>query len=266
VVQTEQDAGSLKDSFDKVAGSYDNETCSLAHQVSEFVTMQNLLPILRGRHVTTVLDAGGGTGKWTIALAKLGLNVTLMDISPKSLAVAREKALRSGLEVKIAEANAERTSLPSSSFDFVLSQGPMSYTPDPQAMLMEMHRLLKPGGFIWLDFYNTVGWALENGDLSFKVNAVLCEEKLIKMPDWDYPARIFSISRVTELCHKAKFRVDAVYGNHTLMTTLPLSHIYSTDFEEKELAILKEAELKLSRQPGSVGASKACQIVATMPA
>jgi len=35
-----------------------------------------------------VLDAGGGTGKWTIPIAELGYHVTLTDISGRMLQVA----------------------------------------------------------------------------------------------------------------------------------------------------------------------------------
>jgi ubiquinone/menaquinone biosynthesis C-methylase UbiE len=55
-------------------------------------------------------------------------------------------------------------------------------------MLNEMYRLLEPGGRMWLEFYNAVGWAVEALDFSTKTDLALTSEKLIQMPDWDYPA------------------------------------------------------------------------------
>ena len=45
-----------------------------------------------------VLDAGGGTGKWTIPIVEKGLKVVLYDISREMLNVARRKIVGKNLE------------------------------------------------------------------------------------------------------------------------------------------------------------------------
>jgi len=135
----------------------------------------------------------------------------------------------------------------------------MSYTPHPDEMLKEMNRLLKAGGLMWLEFYNALGWAIENSSLTFKLQSATEEEDLIRMSDWDYPARIFSTTRVSELCNSAGFEVQRFFGNHVLMSSIPMDRIYSHQFESADLELLKEAELRLSKRPDCVGASKICQ-------
>lgn len=45
-----------------------------------------------------VLDAGGGPGRYTIELAKLGFDVILLDLTPKLLEIAREQILNATVE------------------------------------------------------------------------------------------------------------------------------------------------------------------------
>jgi len=51
-------------------------------------------------------------------------------------------------------ADAHETALPSSSFDLIAAGWVLPYTPNPEALVTEMYRLLKPGGalgFSWLE-------------------------------------------------------------------------------------------------------------------
>jgi SAM-dependent methyltransferase len=71
--------------------------------------------------VRTVLDVGGGTGAFSIPLARRGFEVTHVDFSPEMLADAQANAEDvSGIE--FVEANAvDLSSLPSGAYDLVLN-------------------------------------------------------------------------------------------------------------------------------------------------
>jgi S-adenosylmethionine-dependent methyltransferase len=256
-----QTEDSLRRSYDNIASTYDHDTATFAHQVHEYVTQSHLTALLERCKPTTILDAGGGTGKWTYRLARLGYRVVLVDISPKSLLIARKRLTDLKADVQIVEGNVENVDLPSQSVDFILSQGPMSYTPDPSRMLNEMYRLLEPGGRMWLEFYNAVGWAAEVRDLRTKTELALTSEKLIQMPDWDYPARVFSLSRAKILCAQAGFGVEATFGNHVLLGTLPLEQVYAFDFNDADLLAMQKAELELSSHAACEGVSKNLQFL-----
>lgn len=256
-----QTEDSLRQSYDKIAETYDHDTTTFAHQVHEYVTQSHLTALLERLKPTTILDAGGGTGKWTYRLARLGYRVILVDISPNSLLIAKRRLSELKADVQIVEGNVEAINLPSQSVDFILSQGPMSYTPDPSRMLNEMYRLLEPGGRMWLDFYNTVGWAAEAQDIRTKTELALASEKLIQMPDWDYPARLFSLSHAKILCAQARFDVEATFGNHVLLGSLPLEKVYTFDFNEADLLAMQNAELELSSHAACEGVSKNLQFL-----
>jgi ubiquinone/menaquinone biosynthesis C-methylase UbiE len=261
VPKNSQTENSLRLSYDNIATTYDQDTSTFAHKVHEHVTQSHLTALLERLKPKRILDAGGGTGKWTYKLARLGYSVILVDISPKSLLIAKNRLSELNADVEILESNVEATDLPSQSVDFILSQGPMSYTPDPLRMLNEMYRLLEPGGRMWLDFYNTVGWAVEAQDIGTKTELALANEKLIQMPDWDYPARLFSLSHARALCYKAHFDVEATFGNHVLLGSLPLEKVYTHDFNEADLLAMQRAELELSSKAACEGVSKNLQFL-----
>lgn len=92
-----------------------------------------------------VLDVACGTGTLTLAAAEIaGLSGSTvgLDANPEMLAVARRK---SG-QVEWLEGTAEALPLPDSSFNAVVSQFGFMFFEDKPRALIEMMRVLKPGG------------------------------------------------------------------------------------------------------------------------
>jgi SAM-dependent methyltransferase len=75
--------------------------------------------------------------------------VTALDINPANVVLAREFAGEHGLaNVHIAEGDARRTGLRSASFDVAHARTLLINIPDPEAVLAEMTRLIRPGGWV----------------------------------------------------------------------------------------------------------------------
>jgi ubiquinone/menaquinone biosynthesis C-methylase UbiE len=79
-----------------------------------------------------ILDAGGGPGRYTIELAKMGYEVVLFDITSKLLKTAQKKIKKAGVEHQIKEITegsiTDLSSYKDSSFDAVLCLGgPLSH-------------------------------------------------------------------------------------------------------------------------------------------
>lgn len=109
----------------------------------------------------TSLDVGCGTGNYTIELAKRGLKTTGIDSSEEMLALAEEKARRKGLEITFQRADAMNLPFPESSFEMVISTGLLCFLVEPETALIEMHRVLKPGGRLVIGTLNKRSpWAL----------------------------------------------------------------------------------------------------------
>jgi len=102
----------------------------------------------------TVLDIGGGPGRYAHWLAARGHRVTLADLSPALLAIARERtpASRPTLEA-IVEADARDLGRwPAGSFDAALALGPfyhLTETADRERAAAELARVIRSGGLLF---------------------------------------------------------------------------------------------------------------------
>ena len=106
-----------------------------------------------------ILDIGGGPGRYSIWLAEQGYRVTLADLSPDLLAIAREKSAEAGVELEATiEADArELGQFADQAFDAVLCLGPLYHLknePDRRAVAAEVLRVLKPGAPVFAAFLN----------------------------------------------------------------------------------------------------------------
>jgi ubiquinone/menaquinone biosynthesis C-methylase UbiE len=94
-----------------------------------------------------VLDAGCGTGNYSLKLARMGCNVTGIDISENMLASAAQKATGEN-RVRFIKMDAAHTDFDDNSFDAVLSMAAFEFMPHPIKVYRELKRVVKPGGFI----------------------------------------------------------------------------------------------------------------------
>lgn len=100
----------------------------------------------------TVLDAGCGPGRVTLPLAQaVGPQgeVVAVDIQPRMLGRAREKALASGLtNIRFLQLAIGEGNLGESRFDRAVLVTVLGEIPDRASALREIHTALKPGGIL----------------------------------------------------------------------------------------------------------------------
>lgn len=108
-----------------------------------------------------VLDAFSGTGRVGLRAAELGARVTLADVSPGMLEVARRRARGRGLDVStlVADLSAEPLGV-DGAFDAVTLMWGLRYLDDPAGVLRRLFSLVAPGGrIVVIDFVEPAGGA-----------------------------------------------------------------------------------------------------------
>ena len=93
-----------------------------------------------------VLEIGCGLGTDGAQFAKAGADYTGVDLTNAAIDLARKRFELFGLTGKFQVADAENLDFPDESFDVVYSHGVLHHTPDIDAAVQEIRRVLKPGG------------------------------------------------------------------------------------------------------------------------
>ena len=137
--------------------STDQEWNRLERHRTEFsVTMKALLENLP-ETPADLIDIGSGPGRYSIELAKMGYQITLVDISEVSLNLAKEKASEASviLQDVLQQDATDLSKVSDNSFDGVLLFGPLYHLLEEdqrKQAILEAIRVLKPGCFFFATF------------------------------------------------------------------------------------------------------------------
>lgn len=125
------------------------------------ITKRAILEHLPKQQGLSILDIGGATGNYAFWLESLGHEATLVDREAPHIEYAQEKIARQGSSVKALVRDAiDLSAFPDHTFDAALSMGPQYHLTsfdDLQVSLIELKRVVKPGGLIFSAFLNKMG-------------------------------------------------------------------------------------------------------------
>lgn len=103
-----------------------------------------------------ILDIGGGPGRYSIHFAKMGCEVTLVDLSEGNVALANEKAREAGVRIQAHAANClEIDQLNLGEYDHVFLMGPLYHLLREEDRIRAVElalKRLKPGGLFYASF------------------------------------------------------------------------------------------------------------------
>lgn len=117
-------------------------------------TAKRIYTICGGFKDKNILDAGCGFGIAATEMARLGGNVTGIDINNDVLHIAKMVAVSLGIsprqDINFQKAALESIPYPSDSFDIIWSGNTVEHVANFKRSMYEMHRVLKPGGLMFV--------------------------------------------------------------------------------------------------------------------
>ncbi len=101
-----------------------------------------------------ILDVGTGTALIPIEIARRlpGVHIIAIDLAEEMLKLGRVNVARAGLEqrIQLERIDAKDLAGPTGGFDAVISNSIVHHIPEPLTAFREMHRVLRPGGLLFL--------------------------------------------------------------------------------------------------------------------
>ena len=115
----------------------------------------SLISSLQLDRIHSVLDLACGAGHYLVQLADMGFECIGVDLSDKMLDLARKKlGSPSASNVRLINADCCTVPVDDHSMDLITCIGLLEYLDDETAALLEIKRMLAPGGFVIVTFPN----------------------------------------------------------------------------------------------------------------
>ena len=217
------------------------------------------------------LDAGAGPGRFSIELARLGARVTVLDVSPGQLSIAREKIEEAGfltaIERFVEASILDLSALADESFDVVVCYGgALSYVRDARkTAVRELFRVLKPGCVFLtsvMSRYGATANVVCRGEIAVLGSPI--ETSLWEVVDTGdlppFPSRrtglehpamhLYSAAELSALLAPYADVIDVAGSNVSTFEGNPRFEEVASDLRIWDSAV--EVERRLARQPGLV--------------
>ena len=263
----------VRNFYDKnVQGEW--ERLGVRHRTEFAVTLRALKEFLPSTPAK-VIDIGGGPGRYALTLAKLGYEVTLVDLSEGNLAFARQKTHETGTHLDdVLQANALDLSVfPVESFDAALMMGPLYHLLKHEeriSALQEAWRILKPGGLIFAAFISRFGafrdaaskgasWVLDNPATTEKILTTgidISEGEGFTDAYFAHPDEVIQLGEAAGFETILRMGCEGVVAGHE-------SFINSLEGDRFEYWV--DLNYRLSKDPAAIGASDHILYIARKP-
>jgi len=152
--------------FNQFSSSYDSWFDDPKGSFIDRIETELAFRLLQVEPGMKVLDIGCGTGNFSIKLAKMGCQVTGVDISDEMLRLARSKAGNQGLDIEFVCMDILGLAFADDSFHAVVSMAAFEFIPDVPKAFAEMLRVVRPAGQVlvgtiagdsaWGELYSSV--------------------------------------------------------------------------------------------------------------
>lgn len=254
--------------YDSVAKEYDSAYKGVRWDIYDMITwrcIEPYLPKASPRENALILDAGGGTGKWTARIASLGYKVVLFDISEEMLNIAREKLSKLNLlgQVELRKGDITEMPFPDECFDFILCEGdPLSYSVEKHELaISNLARVAKKGAVIEIGvdnffrvLFSSYRRTKDIGLILGKIREMLKNRIMFRDP-YNLPVYPFTIHELMKKLAKAGLEVLHVLGKPVTFCLIPREDWgkYDEDPKLREELLALEKELMAFEELACLG-------------
>jgi ubiquinone/menaquinone biosynthesis C-methylase UbiE len=140
-----QTTPTTQDYYDRFSTTYEAARHQGYHKLIDELELGLIRRYGTGRDV---FEAGCGTGLLLREAATVARSAVGLDLSRGMLAPARDRGLQ------VVQGSLTAVPLPDASFDLVYSMKVLAHVPPIKQALVELARLVRPGGHLLLEFYN----------------------------------------------------------------------------------------------------------------
>jgi 2-polyprenyl-3-methyl-5-hydroxy-6-metoxy-1,4-benzoquinol methylase len=119
--------------------------------------VDNLLRLVPDLLSQEIVDIGSGKGAFLLELARRGTSAIGIEPTLDYIELSRTRAQAQGQTLDVREGTAEHIPLPDASVDFVNIGEVIEHVEDPDQMLTEVSRILRPQGKAYLSVPNRFG-------------------------------------------------------------------------------------------------------------
>ena len=195
-----------------------------------------------------VLEVGCGLGTDGAQFARAGADYTGIDLTDAAIELARKRFELFDLQGKFQTDDAERLSFPNDTFDLVYSHGVLHHTPDIEAAIREIHRVLRPGGRAKVMLYH-------RNSYNYRVNISMLRRAGVHLLRWNAGVKLVHLMTgepVDSLrSHAQRLKTDGSYlkseeflSQNTDGAGNPLARVYSRDEARALFRDFKQVEVK----------------------
>ncbi len=152
-----------------------------------------------------VLEVGCGCGTDFIQFARTEAKMYGIDLSGRSIELTKKRLELYGLQAEVTQGDARHLPFPSDYFDLVYCWGMLHHSLEPSKVMGEIHRVLKPGGYVkaMVHYRNSPIWlwlwlkyALLRGRIFTSLSRVISEHR-------ESPGTMaFTIKQIKQLFHQ----------------------------------------------------------------
>lgn len=260
--------------YDTISSEYENAFDILYFKIYDVITWRYLEPYIPSNSDALILDAGGGTGRWSLRMAKKGCRVILLDVSERMLNVAKEKVMREGLQhrITIEKGDIRKLKYRDETFDMVLCEHTLFLLDEPDIAIKEFARVLKKGAPLIVSAQNRYVYSfvhlpskdIPNPEKLDEVINVLLGKKYDSMTE-DGKVKIFTWTpnEFRSLLERNGFNIQKIVGKGMTMPLRITDELYmKKEYPEDLFNKILQLELALCEKPDALALAGHLQAIA----